>query len=47
MELCQGLGKDSAPESDWALKQAAQGGDHGPRLPVFKEHLDSALRHRV
>ena len=29
------------------MEQAAQGSGHGPKLPEFKEHLDSALRHRV
>ena len=47
MELCQGkgswgLGMGSAPESDWALEQAAQGSDHGghgPRRPELKKLL--------
>lgn len=42
MELCQGRGS-------WGLGTGAapQGGGHGPRLPEFKECLDTALRHRV
>jgi len=26
------------------MERAAQGSGHGPELPEFKEHLDSALR---
>ena len=40
-------GKGSAPGGVRALEQAAQGSGHSPELPVFKEHLDNALRHRV
>ena len=29
------------------MERAAQDCGHGPKLPEFKEHLDSALRHRV
>ena len=29
------------------MEQTAQGSGHGPELLEFKEHLDSALRHRV
>jgi len=29
------------------MEQAAQGSGHGPKLPEFKEHLDTALRHKV
>jgi len=30
-----------------SLEQCPQGSGHGPELPEFKKHLDSALRHRV
>ena len=47
MELCQGkgswgLGMGSAPESDWALEQAAQGSGC-----TLQEFVDDTLRHRV
>ena len=52
MELCQGrgswgLGTGSAPQSGWALEQAAQGSRFGPKLPAFEEYLDKTLRHRI
>jgi len=38
--------KGSLPEGG-GMEQAAQGSGHGPMLLEFKEHLDSALRHKV
>lgn len=30
-----------------AAEQAAQGSEHSPKLPEFRESLDNALRYRV
>jgi len=35
------LGKGSSPEAGWALEQAPQCSDHGPKLLELKEHLGS------
>ena len=50
--MCQGrvslgIREGGSHEGFQILEQAPQGSSHSTKLPEFKEHLDSALRHRV